>query len=97
MTNQQPSPSLKGQIADLRRLYMHLMAAGEWSHPMDTKLLSRAVHTLEELSKGGCRNNCMTAKENWIEGYETAMIDYHARPLQKIVLEAESSAAWKRR
>ncbi len=91
------TPSLKLNLTDLHQLYTHLMAAGEWTHPIDTRRLARAIRTIEELSEGGCRNNCMTAKENWIEGYETAMIDYHARPLQKIVLEAESHAAWKRR
>ncbi len=96
MNNPSPSPTLTGQIADLRRLYMHLIAAGEWSHPQDTALLSRTVRTLEELSEGGCRQLCQTRKETWREGYQVALMDRDDRPIATGTLEERSLQAWRK-
>ena len=74
---------------------MHMQAGGTWSHPCDTRRLQVAVQTLEELSEGGCRNNCMTKKENWCEGYIYAQIKHYKHPVPMDELEMAASNAWK--
>ncbi len=89
-----PPPTLAGQIADLRALYHHLEGRGRWDYLIDNLRLSRAIRTLEELSEGGCRNQCQTRKENWREGYEIALINNSTAPLSREALDAASNKAW---
>ncbi len=83
-----------GTLSRLRRLHHHLLNDGTCG-PVDTDTLSLAISKIESLEAGGCRNNCRTAKEQWTEGYQRAMMDYHALPLKRETLEAQSKRAWK--
>lgn len=57
--------------------------------------LSQAITLLEELNEGGCRNNCVTAKQQWTEGYQRAMMDYGASPIIRACAEEAALRAWK--
>lgn len=71
------------------------MNKGKWNHPLDTGRLARALRTLEDLSVGGCRNNCMTEKQQWTDGYVCAMMKHYKHPVPADELRMAAANAWK--
>ena len=60
----------QGTLADLRRLYHHLINDGEFHQRIDTERIARAIRTIEEFDEGSCRFNCRTGKARFAQGVE---------------------------
>jgi len=59
-------------LADLRRLYHHLIHGGRWNYNVDTDRLAQGIRTIEELDEGNCRRHCTTSKTQFARGAEWA-------------------------
>lgn len=80
-------------LSDLRRLYHHVENGGTWDYAIDNRRLSVAISTIEELSEGGCRNNCTTGKQQYLDGYVAAVVE--CAGFEPDGIEAEAEASWK--
>ena len=81
-------------LADLRRLYHHMINDGEWNGNIDCLRLAQAIRTIEELSEGNCRRHCTTSKAQFARGAEWA-IGFLPDDWEEAYTELKGREKWK--